>query len=67
MSRELYEILRSLLEREEPEAESWQPIVPDTDGAYTVQQMARAWKAIGRQVVEDEIPLSVDPDDYPLF
>jgi hypothetical protein len=47
-------------------SETWEPVVPDTDRAYTVQQMAQAWKAIGRQVTEDDVPLSVDPDNYPL-
>jgi hypothetical protein len=48
-------------------SETWEPVVPDTGQAYTVQQMAQAWKAIGRPVTEDDVPLSVDPDDYPLF
>jgi hypothetical protein len=44
------------------------PVVPDTDRTYTMEQMAQAWQAIGRQVSEDDdVPLSVDPDDYPLF
>jgi hypothetical protein len=52
---------------EEQVSETWEPVVPDTGQAYTVQQMAQAWKAIGRPVTEDDVPLSVDPDDYPLF
>jgi hypothetical protein len=46
---------------------AWEPVVPDTDQAYTVQEMARAWQAIGKPVPEDDAALSVDPDDYPLF
>jgi hypothetical protein len=67
VSRERYESIRSHIEREELVAETRQPVVPDTARAYSFQQMARAWKSIGRQVAEDEVPLSVDPDDYPLF
>jgi uncharacterized protein (TIGR04255 family) len=52
---------------EERISEPWEPFVPDTDQACTVQQMAQAWKAIGQPVTEDDVPLSVDPDDYPLF
>jgi hypothetical protein len=48
-----------------PETE--EPVVPDTDRVYTTQQMAQAWKAIGRPVKEDDVPLSVDPDDSTLF
>jgi hypothetical protein len=48
-------------------SEAGEPIVPDTDHAYTVEQMARAWKSLGRAITEDDVPLSVDPDDYPLF
>jgi len=47
--------------------EPWEPIVPDADHAYTVGEMARAWKSLGREITEDDVPLSVDPDDYPLF
>jgi hypothetical protein len=45
----------------------WEPIVPDADRAYTVEQMAQAWKSIGREITKDDVPLSVDPDEYPLF
>jgi hypothetical protein len=48
-------------------AATLESVVPDTDRAYSVHQMARAWQAIGQPVAEDEIPLSVDPDDYLLF
>ena len=47
--------------------ETGEPVAADTDRAYTVEQMARAWAAIGRPITEDDVPLSVDPDDYPLF
>lgn len=48
-------------------SETREPVVPDTEHTYTVEQMARAWGAIGRPVTEDDVPLSVEPDDYPLF
>jgi hypothetical protein len=50
-----------------PALEGWEPVAPDTDRAYTVQQMARAWEAIGKPITKDDVPLSVDPDGYPLF
>jgi hypothetical protein len=50
-----------------PPPEAWEALVPDTDRAYTVQQMAQAWKASGQPIPEDDAALSVDPDDYPLF
>jgi hypothetical protein len=53
------------LEQWKPEA--WEPIVPDTDRTYDTQQMKQAWEAIGREVTEDDLPLSFDPDDHPLF
>ena len=43
------------------------PVVADTDQPFSVQQMAQAWKAISKPIPEDDVPLSVDPDDYPLF
>jgi hypothetical protein len=46
---------------------AWEPVAPDTDRTYTVQQMAEAWKNIGQPITEDDVSLSVDPDDYPLF
>ena len=48
-------------------AESWGPVFADTDQPYTMQQMAQAWKAVTKPIPEDDIPVSVDPDDYPLF
>jgi hypothetical protein len=42
-------------------------LAPDTDQPRTVQQMSQAWKTITRPTAEDEVSLSVDPDDYPLF
>ena len=48
-------------------SQTWEPIAPDTDQAYTLRQMARAWKCLGQEITEDDVPLSVDPDDYPLF
>lgn len=44
----------------------WEPIIPDTDECYTVRQMAKAWKAIAQSIRQDDVPLSVDPDDYAL-
>lgn len=52
---------------EERVSETWEPIVPDTDRPCTVQEMARAWEALGKPITTDDVPLSVDPDDYPLF
>ena len=51
----------------EQKAESWGPVSADTDQPYTMQQMAQAWKRITKPIPEDDIRLSVDPDDYPLF
>lgn len=48
-------------------SETWESMIPDTDQSRTLQQMSQAWKSIGRPMVEDDISLSVDPDDYPLF
>lgn len=48
-------------------SETWESVVPDTNRVYTVEQMAKAWNAIGRPISEDDVPLSIDPDDYPLF
>jgi hypothetical protein len=42
------------------------PTVPDTDRVYSPEQMARAFDAIGRPIVEDDATLSFDPDDYLL-
>lgn len=39
----------------------------DTDQALSVQQMAEAWRAISKPVRNDNVSLSVDPDDFPLF
>jgi hypothetical protein len=52
---------------EDSASETWESVVPDTDYSCTAQQMARAWRAITRPLPEDDVPLSVDPDDYPLF
>jgi len=43
------------------------PSAPDTERSVSAQQMARAWKAIGRPIPEDDTALSVDPDGYALF
>lgn len=48
-------------------AEAWGPVIADTDQPRTMQQMAQTWKAVAKAIPEDDIPLSVDPDDYPLF
>ncbi len=65
--RELYDLVRFLLEKEDGAAAVSKSVIPDTDRAYSVHQMARAWQAISSPITEDEVPLSVDPDDYPLF
>jgi hypothetical protein len=67
VSRELYESIRSLLGTEDRMASPCESVVPDTDRTYSVHQMAQAWNAISLPASTDEIPLSVDPDDYPLF
>jgi hypothetical protein len=43
------------------------PVIADTNQPRTMQQMAQAWNAITRPIPDADIPLSVDPDDYPLF
>jgi hypothetical protein len=52
---------------DEGASESSEAVVPDTESARTVHELAQAWKAIGRPVPEEDAALSVDPDDYPLF
>ncbi len=47
--------------------ESRGPVVADTDQAATVEQMAQAWEAITKPIRQENVPLAVDPDDYPLF
>jgi hypothetical protein len=54
------------VEASRKKAESCGPVTADTDQPYTVQQMAQAWKVFAKPIPE-EIALSVDPDDYPLF
>ncbi|MCI0461577.1 MAG: hypothetical protein L0Z62_31900 [Gemmataceae bacterium] len=54
-------------EVEEGGSETWEPVVPDADLAYTTEQMAQAWQRLSRPLAEDDAALSVDPDDYPLF
>lgn len=49
------------------ETKSLGPVVADTHQPYTVPQMAQAWKAVAKPIPEGDCPLSVDPDDYPLF
>ncbi len=65
--RELFDSVRTLLERENTVAAISEPVVADTDRAYSVHQMAQAWQAISSPLTADDVPLSVDPDDYPLF
>ncbi len=65
--RELFDSVRCLLKKEDLIAISSESVIPDADRAYSVHQMARAWQAISSPITEDEVPLSVDPDDYPLF
>ena len=48
-------------------AESAGSVLADTDQPQTMQQMAQAWKAGTKPIPENDVPLSVDPDDYPLF
>jgi hypothetical protein len=43
------------------------PVVADTDQPRTMQQMAQAWKAVSEPITDDDLSVSVDPDDYPLF
>jgi hypothetical protein len=47
--------------------ESLGPVVANTAEPHTVQQMAQAWNAVARPIPANDVPLSVDPDDYPLF
>lgn len=60
------EALEELL-REEIRRRGERPSAPDTNRSVNVPQMARAWKAMSRPIPEDDTPLSVDPDDYPLL
>ena len=39
----------------------------DSDRPLTNQQMAKAWRTISKPAAVDEIRLSIDPDDYPLY
>jgi hypothetical protein len=48
-------------------ADSGEPVLADTDQPHPMQQMAHAWKAITKPMPPEDVPLSVDPDDYPLF
>ena len=45
--------------------ESSGPVVADSQQSYTVSQMAHAWKAVAKPILEEDARLSVDPDDYP--
>ncbi len=47
--------------------ESLRPVVADNDQPHTVPPMAHAWNVVAGPILDDEIALSVDPDDYPLF
>lgn len=42
------------------------PITPDTDVPLSVEEMAAAFDRLGESAGED-VELSVDVDDYPLF
>lgn len=42
-------------------------IVADTDIPMTVQELAELLHRIGKPTTEQDVELSVDPDDYPLF
>lgn len=55
------------VEASREKAGAWGPVVADTDQPRTMQQMAQAWKAVAKPIPEDNVSLSVDPDDYPLF
>jgi hypothetical protein len=48
-------------------AEEVGPLVPDTDRALSVAEMAAAFDKLGGQTTQQEAELSIDPDDYPLF
>jgi hypothetical protein len=47
--------------------ESPESITPDTDVPLTVSQMAQAFRSLGTPAKAEDVPLRVDPDDYPLF
>src|SRR5260370_84752 len=59
--------LARLIAEAEGDVRAGEPLVADTDHAYTIEQMAQAFRAVGRPITEDDVELSVDPDDYPLF
>jgi hypothetical protein len=42
-------------------------IVPDTDQAMTIEEMAEAFRRIGTPTECEDVELSFDPDDYPLY
>jgi hypothetical protein len=44
-----------------------EPIAPDSDVPLTVAQMAEAFDKLGTPTTQQDVELSVDPDDYPLF
>jgi hypothetical protein len=69
LARKIKDILKHVqpLPEEVKAPGPWEPIVPDTGRAYIVGQMAQAWTSLRREITEDDVPLSVDPDDYPLF
>jgi hypothetical protein len=44
-----------------------EPIIPDTDVALTATQMAEAFDRLGAPTTQEDVELSIDPDDYPFF
>jgi hypothetical protein len=42
-------------------------VTPDTDVAMSVTQMAEAFGKLGTVTTQQEVELSVDPDNYPLY
>ena len=51
---------------EETPSEELETITPDTDQVLTVAQMAEALRAFAKPTTKKDIPLAIDPDDYPL-
>ncbi len=43
------------------------PLCADTDLPNTMQQMALSWKSVSQPARAEEVAISIDPDDYPLF
>ncbi len=67
----LVETQRDLLAQQRPgngsAEDSEEGCVAHTEQGRTNEEMARAFDAISRPVAQESVPLSIDPDDYPLF